>query len=169
MQRHSLRGNDWTRLALDRYLDMVYRLAYARMRSRQDAEDVSQEVMLKLCKSTGKIESETHLRHWLIRVTLNECTNLFRSAWRRSTLPLEEGMLPAIEDIPASNDRLDAALAKLKPDQRAVIHLFYYEDMSTDEIARALKVKPTAVRERLHRARKKLNQLLVGEGADGNV
>lgn len=49
--RDSLRANEWARLALDRYLDTVYRLAYARTRSRQDAEDVSQEVMLKLCRN----------------------------------------------------------------------------------------------------------------------
>ena len=167
--RDSLRGNVWTRLALDRYLDMVYRLAYARTRSKQDAEDVSQEVMLKLCKSEEKIESETHLRHWLIRVTVNECTNLYRSPWRRRTLPLEEGMLPEKSDAPAPNDRLDMALEALKPEQRDLIHLFYYEDMSAEEIARALHVKPTAVRERLHRARRKLKGLLEGRRMDSDV
>ena len=169
MQKHSLRANEWTRLALERYLDTVYRLAYARTRSRQDAEDVSQEVMLKLCRNADRIESESHLKHWLIRVTVNECANLFRSPWRRRTLPLEEGMLREADDAPAPNDRLDAALEKLKPNQRTVIHLFYYEDMSTEEIARALGVRPAAVRERLHRARKKLKQLLAGKEADGNV
>ena len=169
MQKHSLRGNVWTRLALSQYLDTVYRLAYARTRSRQDAEDVSQEVMLKLCRSADRIESEAHLKHWLIRVTVNECANIFRSPWKRRFLPLEEGMLSEVGDAPAPNDRLDAALEKLKPDQRTAIHLFYYEDMSTEEIARALGVKPTAVRERLHRARKKLKELLEGKEADGNV
>lgn len=167
--RNSLRANEWTRLALEKYLNMVYRLAYARTRSKQDAEDVSQEVMLKLCKSADKIESETHLKHWLIRVTVNECTNLHRSPWRRRILPLEEGMLPERSDVPAPNDRLDLALDKLKPEQREIIHLFYYEDMSTEEIARAMHVKPTAVRERLHRARKKLKELLAGRRVDGNV
>ena len=167
--RNSLRANEWTRLALDRYLDTVYRLAYARTRSRQDAEDVCQEVMLKLCRSADKIESEAHLKHWLIRVTVNECANLFRSPWRKHILPLEEGMLRETGDTPAPNDRLDAALQKLKPNQRTVIHLFYYEDMSTEEIARALDVRPTAVRERLHRARKKLKQLLTERRVDGNV
>ena len=167
--RNSLRANEWTRLALDRYLDTVYRLAYARTRSRQDAEDVSQEVMLKLCRNADRIESESHLKHWLIRVTVNECANLFRSPWRKRTLPLEEGMLRETSDLPAPSDHLDAALEKLKPDQRTAIHLFYYEDMSTEEIARALGVKPTVVRERLHRARKKLKQLLDGKEADGNV
>ena len=167
--RDSLRANEWTRLALDRYLDTVYRLAYARTRSRQDAEDVSQEVMLKLCRNADRIESESHLKHWLIRVTVNECANLYRSPWRKRTLPLEEGMLAEKSDAPESNDRLDAALEKLKPDQRTAIHLFYYEDMSTEEIARALGIRPTAVRERLHRARRKLKELLTGRRVDGNV
>lgn len=165
MREGSTRANDWTRLALEKYLDTVYRLAYARTRSKQDAEDVAQEVLLKLCRHAEEIESEAHLKHWLIRVTVNECANLFRSPWRRRTLPLDEGWLAAQPDAPASNDRLDAALDALNPDQRAVIHLFYYEDMSTEEIARALKIRPATVRERLHRARRKLKKLLdEGEG-----
>ena len=160
MQKRSTRANDWTRLALEKYLDTVYRLAFARTRSKQDAEDVAQEVLLKLCRHAEEIESESHLKHWLLRVTVNECANLFRSPWRRRTLPLDEGWLAAQPDAPASNDRLDAALEALNPDQRAVIHLFYYEDMSTEEIARALNIRPTTVRERLHRARRKLKKLL---------
>ncbi len=160
MQKRSTRANDWTRLALESYLDTVYRLAFARTRSKQDAEDVAQEVMLKLCRHAGEIESEAHLKHWLIRVTVNECASLFRSPWRRRTQPLDESWLAAQPDAPESDDRLDAALEALNPDQRAAIHLFYYEDMSAEEIAGALGIRPATVRERLSRARRKLRKLL---------
>ena len=112
MQKHSLRASEWIQLALNRYLDMIYRLAYARMRSKQDAEDVTQEVMLKLCRSGDRIQSETHLRHWLIRVTVNECTNVFRNPWSQKTLPLEEGISSSVESASTTNDRLDAPLAR---------------------------------------------------------
>lgn len=169
MQKPALRANAWVELAVQKYLDMVYRLAHARMGNRQDAEDVTQEVMLKLVRHAPRIEGEEHLRNWLIRVTVNECNNVFRSAWWWRNAPLEEAALAEKEDAHERSDALDAALSALNPKLRVVVHLFYYEDMKTDEIAAALGIKPSAVRERLHRARRKLKEQLTSEGGDGDV
>lgn len=165
MQNHSLRANEWADIATEKYLDMVYRLAWAKMGNKADAEDVTQNVMLRLISRAPEIESEEHLKHWLIRVTANESINLFRSAWHRLTLPLEEA---AAGDMPEHkpNAELDEALSLLSPKYRVVVHLFYYEDMTAKEIADVLGVRPETVRERLYRARKKLKQQLVGKGGD---
>lgn len=160
MKKHSSRADEWISIAMDRYFDMVYRLAYARTGNRQDAEDVSQDVIMKLMKHAHEIESETHLKAWLIRVTVNQSNNLFRSAWRRLTAPLEEGAVRTVED-PYANDRLDDALEKLSPAMRTVIHLFYYEDMAVEEIAAAIGIRPEAVKMRLSRARKILKRQLM--------
>lgn len=165
MQKHSLRANEWADVAMEKYLDTVYRLAYARTGNRMDAEDVTQNVMLKLLARNPSIESEAHLKHWLIRVTVNESIGLFRSAWRRLNVPLEEARVGNAMGKNANN-ALDAALSMLSPRLRVVIHLFYYEDMSTQEIADILGIRPEAVRERLHRARQKLKRQLEGEGGD---
>lgn len=167
MREHSARGDEWVALALDQYLDMVYRLAYARTGTRQDAEDISQEVMLKLIAHAAEIESEAHLKAWLIRVTVNMCGNLFRSAWRRLTSPMVERACPAREE--AANDRLDEALGKLSGGLRAVVHLYYYEEMSVSEIAGALRIRPEAVKMRLSRARRILKQQLSRKGEDEGV
>jgi len=165
MENQTSRQKEWTKLAVEKYLDMVYRLAYARTGSRQDAEDISQNVMLKLVIHAAEIESEQHLKHWLIRVTVNESIGLFRSAWRRLTTPMDLSRLPEKAHT-KDNTALDEALSALSPKLRVVVHLYYYEDMTTAKIAETLKVKPDAVRERLHRARKKLRQQLTERGGD---
>ena len=168
MSGHSSRADEWISLATGKYLDMVYRLAHARAGSRQDAEDVTQEVMLKLVNHAGEIESERHLKAWLIRVTVNQGNSLFRSAWKRLTAPMNEAVLANLPG-PPPNDRLDEALSHLNPNLRIAIHLFYYEDMSINEIAETLHIRPAAVKVRLSRARKILRDELAGEGGVTDV
>ena len=63
------------------YLDTVYRVAFNYIKSAADADDVTQNVFLKLLKEQKPFESDDHVKNWLIRVTLNECKNLVRSKW----------------------------------------------------------------------------------------
>lgn len=165
MQSHSRRAREWAKLAMEKYMDMVYRLAYAKLGNQADAEDVTQNVMLKLLSCEREIQTEEHLKRWLIRVTANESVNLFRSAWRRRTLPLEETRAEGVlrDD---EQDELEEALRTLAKGYRVVVHLFYYEGMSTKEIAEILGLSPGTVRERLHRARRKLKQQLSEKGGD---
>lgn len=67
----------------ERYLDTVFRVAYNYIGSRADAEDVTQNVFFKLLQLKRMYESDDHAKNWLIRVTVNECKNLFRSKWWR--------------------------------------------------------------------------------------
>ena len=69
--------------------DMLYRVAYHALKNRADAEDVVQTVLLKLYQQTDGFESGEHLKHWLLRVTVNESRKLLRSFWRRRAVPLE--------------------------------------------------------------------------------
>ena len=75
-------GQAFTALA-KQYMDMVLRLAFARLGNRSDAEDVTQNVFLALLQSDKAFESDAHLRHWLVRVTLNECRKHWRSPWSK--------------------------------------------------------------------------------------
>lgn len=151
-----------------RYSDMVYRIAYARTGNRLDAEDVYQEVFFRLFAKRPRIESEEHLRAWLIRAACNTSVNLVKSAWRRLVRPMPEGFDPPAEvadDTSAS--ALRGALYRLPEKYRAVLCLYYYEEISTDEIARILGEKPTTIRTRLRRGREKLRILLEnGEGKE---
>ena len=85
------------RQAVEDHRDVVFRIALTYLRDCADADDVAQDVFLKLLKSDGHFESWEHLRRWLIRVTINECKSLFRKPWRR------------VEDIENLADSLSAA------------------------------------------------------------
>ncbi|MDO4269653.1 MAG: RNA polymerase sigma factor [Eubacteriales bacterium] len=142
--------------------DMVYRLAYAQTRSRSDADDIFQEVFLRVVRGTPPFGSEAHEKAWLLRVTLNCLKSHWRMAWRRHDAPLDDRIpFPAPED-----GALDEALRRLGPKYRAAIHLFYYEGYSAEEIARMTGEKPSAVRTRLTRGRRQLGELLKGEFDD---
>ena len=144
------------------YGGMIYRLAYAQTRSRHDADDIFQEVFLRVVRRRPTFESEAHEKAWLIRVTLHCLKSHWRMAWRRHDAPLDDRIpFPAPED-----SALDEALRRLAPKYRAAVHLFYYEGYSAEEIARMSGEKPSTVRTRLTRARAQLRELLKGELPD---
>ncbi len=144
---------------MERYGNMVYRLAYAQTRSKIDADDLYQEVFLRYLQKAPRFESAEHQRAWLLRVTANCAKKHHSSAWNRHTVPLEDKYV--YSDPEASE--LDAALEALPPKYRAVIHLFYYEGCSAAEMARMLNVRESTLRTQLTRARRLLAQQLKGE------
>jgi len=171
MQNRSLRADDWAAEALHKYADMVYKLAYAQARNRTDADDIFQEVFIRLVKKKPEFESEEHMKAWLIRVTVNCAKSLWLSSWRRKMVFWEDRDLNRIpaEEAPAGNERLEEAMDELPIKQRQVIHLFYYEEMSVDEIAEVLSEKPSTIRSQLSRARKALKKHMTGEEAKRRV
>lgn len=147
-------------VVIRRYSDMVYRLAFARTGNRSDAEDLYQEVFLRYLTRAPAFTSEDHRKAWLLRVAVN-CANRFHTApWRKRTEPLSEALsVPAPE-----GEDLWEELRRLPEKDRTVLHLYYYEDMTTEEIAKLLDRNPATVRSQLLRARAKLKKLLVEEG-----
>lgn len=70
-------------LAAERYMDTIFRVAYSYLRSKSDADDVTQDVLIQLYKTDTPFRDGEHLKRWLIRVTVNRCKNIFRSPWHR--------------------------------------------------------------------------------------
>ena len=137
--------------AAQRHLDMVYRIALNALRRPADAEDAAQTVMLRLWQSRETFEGEDHLRHWLVRVTVNVCRDLTRSAWYRRIVPLEHCPEPSFS-APEEGRLYDAVMA-LPGKYREIIVLFYYKQMKIREIAEALHMPTASVSSRLRRAR----------------
>ena len=129
------------------YRDDVYRLAVCYTRSREDAEDVCQTVFLKLMEQKSFQPGKE--KQWLLRVTANECRNLLRSHWWKTTVPMDESI--SVEP-PEVNETLQAVLS-LEPKYRVVVYLHYYEMLSTEEIGKLLHITRSAVTTRLSRAR----------------
>ena len=117
-----------------RYRDDVYRLAVNYTRSLSEAEDVCQTVFLKLMEQPDLIPGRE--KSWLMQVTANECRDLLRSSWWKRTVPLENAFyLPQNEA-----DETVFLLRKLPPKYRVVLYLHYYEQYTTPEIAKLLKI-----------------------------
>ena len=142
------------------YKDGVYRLALSFTGSVQDAEDVTQTVFLKLLETKPVLEAGRE-RAWLFQVAANECRSLWRRLSRRRTEPLEEALTVA---APEADRAVLEAVGRLKPGDRAVLYLFYYEGYTTGEIGALLGISQSAVTTRLQRARQKLKLTLEQEG-----
>lgn len=157
--------------ALTLWGDTVYRVALGQTGSRAEAEDIYQDVFLKLLDQPRAFDSDDHLKAWLIRVTINQARDYLRARTRRATNSLEDHREEA-ERLLAQSDSggeeatsdvflsLWNAVSLLPEDQRTVVNLFYVEELSTQEIARILECTAGAVRTRLYRARSTLRGLL---------
>lgn len=142
------------------YAPAIYRLAYAKTGSRADAEDIMQEVFLRLVKTKPAFDSEAHAKAWLLRVAVNCVNDLFRLPWRKQEEPLGEGTSAAPEE-PEAGSVTEAVLA-LPARYRIPIHLYYYEGYSVAEIAHILDKREGTVKSLLFRARALLRDRLKG-------
>ena len=139
----------------------IYLIALSFLRSPEDAEDVMQNVFLKLWQRRIGFHDETHMDKWLTRVTVNESRSLLRK--RRGEIPLEEAEAVWTAPSFAPEQDLIRAVLELPANLRTVIHLFYYEELSVKEIAGLLHLSQGAVKTRLCRGREKLKQALKEE------
>lgn len=155
--------------AVRRYSDMVYRLAFLNTQNKFDAEDVFQEVFLKLFRYKESIQSEEHLKAWLIRVTINQCRSVMMTKKRRHMVPLETVELAAAETEADTYSEVYELVCSLPDKYRQVIHLYYYEELSIKEIAEILGKKEGTIKTRLARARKVLNHKLEGGFSDEGI
>ena len=161
MQTQSNRPVDWIEEKVYQYEDKLLRTALAVVGNNADAEDVVQEVFVKLYQKQPNFESSDHEAAWLIRVAVNLCKNHLRSTWWKKVVPLLDTH-PAPEA--EQRDTMQAVLA-LPAKYRVVIHLYYYEGYSAKKIAEITQQKESTVRQLLTRARRKLKGLLEGEFA----
>lgn len=143
------------------YMDMIYRVAYSWTKNPHDANDVTQEVLIQLYKTTKEFESDSHMKNWLIRVTVNQCKMLFRSP--RNHMEDIEDYAETLGFEDKSYLDLFCAVMKLDKKYRVPLLLFYYEGYSTQEIADLLGLPGKTVSTRLSRAKTKLKAYLKEE------
>ena len=146
------------RRAVTAYSRMLLCLAMTRLPSSADAEDVVQEVFLKLLTARPQFRDAEHEKAWLIRATLHRACDMARSAERRN-LPLEAAEAVPGRELPEPSPVLSAVRA-LPAKYSAVIHLYYYEGYSIKEISQLLRLPVPTVGTRLSRGRERLRELL---------
>lgn len=148
-------------LAVEQYSHTVYRAAYQYCGNKSDAEDVTQNTFIKLLQVKKEFKDEDYLKRWLLRVAMNEAKSISRSFWKNRIICLEETERePAYEFHSNEQSDLYEAVMHLPAKYRIIVHLYYFEDYSTKEIAKILNIKETTVQTQLMRARGKLKELL---------
>ena len=153
-------------LLVDKYRSSIYALAYSKLRHFHDAEDITQEVFLKVYQKLRTLKRWDNFLAWLYAITSNLCTDLIRSRSKRPDREFVEDIDPVILNHPAVNsyqeeqafELLHEALDSLPEMYRQVLTLYYLGGMSSKEIARFLGTSPDAIRQRLSRARAKLKK-----------
>lgn len=157
------RGRDeaFTRM-VTAYQGAILRMCFLYLRDPTLAEDALQETFFKAYKRMDTFRSESAERTWLMSIAINTCKDMNRSAWLRHT---EKRVVPEELPIPASAVNEDAlalaeAIRRLPGKQRDAVLLYYYQDMTIQEAAKALHAAPSTILKRLNQAKDMLRELL---------
>ena len=149
--------NHRAEIILTHYGNSILRLAYSYLHNMHDAEEILQETLIQYLKTSPILENEAYEKAWLFRVASNLSKNRISYNKIRSTDELNESLI--------AEEREDLsfvweAVKELPVKYKEVIHLFYYEELSTAEIAKILQKKESTVRSHLMRGREKLKSIL---------
>ncbi len=154
---------------MDTYGNDVLRTAYMFLKDYHKAEDAFQEVFIKVFHKYGSFKGESSEKTWIIKITINTCKDILRSAWlRRVNLTdtiVNEDSNPGVESriIKSEENRLlFHEVISLKPAYKEVVILYYYQDYDTLQISKILNIPEGTVRSRLYRAREILKTKLEG-------
>ena len=153
---------------ITQYQTSLLRLCYVQLQDQALAEDAAQATLLNAYKGFASFRGDSSEKTWLTRIAVNTCRDCQRGGWFKHTdRRVTPDMLPVGTVQPDTED-LDLSLAvmKLPRKMREAILLYYYQDMSTEEIAETLDIAQSSVSNRLRRGREKLRKLLEGRDQD---
>jgi len=146
------------------YIEVGYRLAVTLLLDPDEARDAVQEAALKAWRSMCRLREPKHARAWFLSIVANQCRSTMRRHWwlfGRNPLPDATSLWP--EDPPVQALDISAAMSRLSPEDRAILHLHFYLDLPLDEVGRVLGISTGAARSRVYRAAKRLRPELTEE------
>jgi RNA polymerase sigma factor (sigma-70 family) len=173
--RNELSREERLEWLMNEYGKNVARLAFTYTKQRQLSEDIAQEVFIKCYENLDKFRHESSYKTWVYRITVNLCKDKLRS-WSFKNIVLTEFFLktkstnksPEMELVGLEDKRIiSEKILSLPIKYREVIILYYYEEMSYNQISDLLNVSLQTIKSRLHRARLLLKKLLEGSITDG--
>lgn len=164
-------NGEWRNFAIlvDKYEAKVFNYVNYLMNSREDAEEMVQDTFVKAYRSLSQFRGDASFSTWLIRIAHRNCLTHFRkkvpqkvSIDNVQVSNLKESNLSPSKhlDLDDRQQVLGRALARLKPDERSVVTLFYYQELSLQEICDVTDLSLSNVKILLHRSRKKLLEIL---------
>ncbi len=143
---------------IEKYSDMVYRIALTRTGCIENAEDIFQDVFIKFSEKKPKFENEEHEKAWFIRVTINMTKNMNNSSWNKKIVTLDESITFETKE----ENEVFSVVCQLPQNYKTVIYLSYYEGYKVKEIASLMKTREGTVKTWLFRAREILREKLEG-------
>lgn len=145
---------------VDKYGDMVLRIAYTYLKNQADAEDALQELFLRIMDKKPEFNDAKHEKLWIVRTAINICKNKINLFWNKNKCSIDDiAEIKSYDKYNTDSDVLKAVMS-LPEKYRIVVYMFYYEEYTTPEISEILHKSDTTVRSLLHRARNKLKSIL---------
>ena len=138
------------------YADMIYRIALHNLKTSTDADDIFQEVCMALLTKDAPLDDDVHIKNWLIRVTINKCSNFRKSLWQSRIDSINDHTELTAPETQFVMEELNI----LPTHYRNIIYLYYYEEYTVPEIAEMLSKSKNTINSQLQRARKKLKKIL---------
>jgi RNA polymerase sigma-70 factor (ECF subfamily) len=145
---------------LERYEEKVFRMAVMILRDAGQAEEVTQDVFLKVWRALPAYDGRASMSTWVYTIARNTCLSAMRSESYRKTSFLEESHEPTVAGIAPLHLALKQCLSRLPDIQRDVITMFYFEDRNVAEVAKLMDLPEGTVKSHLHRARRALGQMM---------
>ena len=148
------------RMLVERYQNLVFTIAFRITRKREEAEEVAQDVFLKVYNGLQNFEGNAKFSSWLYRIVYNTALTKIRNRKEeaRQIDSATAGTILNEAEQRFNLEDLNIAINMLEPEEATIITLFYLSEQSLDEIAAILNIETNAAKVRLHRARKKLRE-----------
>lgn len=140
------------------YRESMYQIAYAILKNNEDAADAMQDTILICWEKIDTLRHARYFKTWMTRILINRCNRLYSQ--RSRTTDLNEGTFSSISPDPASRVEWQEMMQQLTDNQRIVVELYYAQQFKIHEIADILDITTSAVKNRLHTARKVLKQYI---------
>ena len=154
---------------VDAHKDMIYTVCLRMLSSEADAEEAAQDVFVKAYRYIGSFQAKAKFSTWLYRIAYNHCISVIRKKVKMIDLvddipegEIDEGEMNGLESI-TSEERskyLKMAIDSLAETDAVVVTLFYYDELSLEEIAGVTGLSNSNIRIKLHRSRKKMYQVI---------
>jgi RNA polymerase sigma-70 factor (ECF subfamily) len=163
---------------VETYQKPVYNLCYRMLGNAEDAEDASQETFLRAYRSMRRYDNNRPFSTWLLSIAAHHCIDQIRRR-RMSIVSIEELPVPDVPDVSPGLEakvglkeeqrRIRKLLETLEPKDRAAVVMYYWYDFSYEEICQALSLTLSAVKSRLHRARRAMAQAWMDQQPESHI
>ena len=147
---------------INEYYDMVYRIVYSKLTNKADSRDICQNVFIKFLEKINEFEDEEHVKWWLIRVVINACKSYEHSGWSKNVVYISddlEGVLENKAENFSVNDKyyvesdIYETVDSLPKKYSSILKLFYFDDISIEEISSFTSLNENTIKTRLRRAK----------------